>query len=123
MGGTGVIPDSIKTTLGSGFTYTRLGGSDRYDTSLKVVNWCVAQGTLAWNSTGFATGKAFPDALVGGPMQGKKHGALLLAVETPAIGLISLNTLPSKDIRRVYWYGGMGVLPETLRASIRTSIG
>lgn len=123
VGGTGVIPDSIKTTLGSSFTYERLGGATRYDTSLAVASWSVGKGIVSWNSTGFATGRNYPDALVGGPMQGKKGGVLLLADSGTTNGTIALSTLPSKDIRCVYWYGGTAVVPETLRSAIRTSIG
>jgi putative cell wall-binding protein len=39
-----VVSDAIKDRLGDGYTYERIGGADRYETSVQVAAWSAARG-------------------------------------------------------------------------------
>jgi putative cell wall-binding protein/peptidoglycan hydrolase-like protein with peptidoglycan-binding domain len=74
-----------------GFTYTRLVGRDRYDTSARLAELAVAEG-LSYSSLGVTTGDNFPDALAAGPYLAQYGGILLLVqsrgVPAPAASLL-----------------------------------
>ncbi|WP_172145816.1 cell wall-binding repeat-containing protein [Bifidobacterium panos] len=58
----------------------RLGGPDRYQTSVIFAQWALRNG-LGANGAVFAKGSDFPDALVAGPLAGR-NGAPILLVES-----------------------------------------
>lgn len=64
-GGTGVVSqttqDVLQAFLGDEDA-VRLAGSDRYETSSKVVSWCVDQG-MSYEGLCVASGDKFPDAI------------------------------------------------------------
>jgi putative cell wall-binding protein len=125
VGGTAAIPDSALTPLSS-LTVVRQGGADRYQTSALLADWCASTGTLNWNSVGFSTGIKFPDALTGGPIQGRLSGLMVLVdpVGTGSgDGAAILPTLSAKDIRRVNFYGGTEALSTQFKSDIKTAIG
>jgi putative cell wall-binding protein len=74
LGGTSAIPASVSTQLtGIGYTVVRYGGTDRFDTAVKVAD---ALGDP--NKVLLATGTNFPDALAAGPAAAKISGVVLL---------------------------------------------
>lgn len=77
LGGSGVVSNAVVSALHAyttGGGVTRLGGADRYATSVAV-----SSGSFASADTVFiATGANFPDALGGGPVAGGVPGPLLL---------------------------------------------
>lgn len=78
IGGTGVIPDTISAALPSGVKLSgRLGGRDRYQTSLLIAKRIEA---LAGQKLPVlvATGTNFADALSGGPAAVRAGGTILL---------------------------------------------
>ena len=79
VGGTLAVSESVKSQLGNGYTYVRLGGKNRYDTSNKIAAWTVKQSGFHANYAMVATGKNFPDALVAGAAGGLAHVPLYLS--------------------------------------------
>lgn len=78
VGGQGVVRDFVREQLGPDYGYDRIGGEDRYETSMLVASWELGQG-LSMSGMAFATGCDFPDALSGAALCGSKHSVLLLA--------------------------------------------
>jgi putative cell wall-binding protein len=78
VGGPAAVSDAVGGELvAAGASVERLSGPTRYDTSIAVAERAVAQGadpSVTW----LATGRAFPDALVGGPAAAATGGVLLL---------------------------------------------
>jgi hypothetical protein len=73
MGGTGALSSNVQNdltaALGAGFTVTRIGGVDRFDTALKTAAAVQARDTaigLSFGPVMVATGLNFPDALAAG---------------------------------------------------------
>ena len=62
-----------------GGTTTRLSGATRYETSAAIGSYAVKNLGFSWNGVAFTSGAVPYDALVGGPMQGRKKSPLLLA--------------------------------------------
>ena len=75
-----------------GFTYKRVAGRDRYDTSARLAELAVAEG-LSYSYLGVATGDNFPDALAAGPYLAQRGGVLLLvqSEEADASGVLLLR--------------------------------
>ncbi|MDR3599462.1 MAG: cell wall-binding repeat-containing protein [Desulfosporosinus sp.] len=117
VGGTGVIGSDFETKLTSmGYSnIKRLGGTDRYDTNMLIVNDVnVPQGTPVF----IASGENFPDALSISSISGSKQYPTLLA---------GVNYLPeetksyllSEKPSAVYIAGGISVVSQDLENRIK----
>ncbi|MBX9470593.1 cell wall-binding repeat-containing protein [Microcella sp.] len=115
-GGTGSVSAGIATQLQTAFgptSVTRLGGADRYATSL-LIN---GTGSKTSGTAYFATGTGFADALAGAALAGARNAALFLVPPTcvPAEVLSELG--PSGlDPAQVTLLGGTGVLSSRVAA-------
>lgn len=75
VGGTGAISGSVQDKLsGMAITCVRLGGKDRYETSLKV-----AQSLTNVNSVFIVSGENFPDAISAASIASIKNSPIILA--------------------------------------------
>jgi len=104
----------VRTTVTS--QVTRLGGADRYATSLIIANWLTGRG-LGYEYLGVATGKNFPDALTGAALQGIRHAILLLLPDdtySSAIQHINQRT----DIVEVSVFGATSTVSQGNRDQI-----
>lgn len=105
IGGTGVIsPDVEKQLKTLNVNSIRIGGVDRYDTSVKVA---AIIGTS--NGIVLASGESFPDALSIAPIAAAKQMPILL---TPAKSMpdIVKNFIKNNPITKSYIIGGTGVI-------------
>ena len=108
IGGVGAVNETVEAELeqhGTGIV-SRLSGSDRYVTSVKVAERFFPDATYAVVSYG----GNFPDGLSGGPVANAIGAPLLLAAlwhEDPAANYIS-----NADIKDGYVMGGTGVLSD-----------
>jgi putative cell wall-binding protein len=123
VGGTAAVPDSVKTQLGTAFTYTRLGEANRYQTSAKIATWSVTNsgGALGYNNLAVATGFNFPDALAGSALCGQKGTVLLLVHEQESDGTYGITNViaAQKDaISQVYVLGGTAAVSDKLKTLI-----
>ena len=124
VGGESVIPESVKTQIGSSVTYTRLAGTTRYTTSLEVASFAVSEGVLEWQDAGFARGDGFQDALVGGPVMAARSGVLLLASPNEAdYNAEVARGVYDKGADNVYWFGGTSAIPVCVRTQLSDAIG
>lgn len=118
--GSGVY-DRLSADLGG--RVTRLEGPNRYATGVEVAKYGVGQG-LIWDGAALATGRAFPDALAGGVMQGKFRSVVLLTRPTSLDpGVKALLEAHAAEITHLRFLGGTGSLAESVRADAVTAIG
>jgi putative cell wall-binding protein len=122
LGGTGVVSQAIEDGFAAGVAgeVTRLAGPTRYETAVEVASFGVDEANLRWNGVALATGENFPDALAGGPVQGRARSVMLLthtSFLTPATG--SALEDEARDIATVRFLGGPGAIAQDVRDSVR----
>jgi len=81
VGSDTVVSTAVYNQLGTVSSITtrdRWYGANRYETARAVATEAVEGGRGAWQYTGIATGRNFPDALAGGAAAGSAGGVLLL---------------------------------------------
>ena len=121
LGGTGPVPATVQTALGTKYD-TRLAGATRYDTAIAVANYGVSKG-MGWNNLGIATGESFPDALCAGPLLGKNNSVLLMTTTTsltPATKT-KLESLAG-TVDEYFLFGGTGAIAAGTRTAIQTAL-
>lgn len=122
VGGAGAVPASVRTTLETtvGAVVTRLGGADRYETSVLVAEHGVAAAGLTWDGVGIATGEDFPDGVTGGAAQGSKRSVVLLTPRTSLKQTTRDALVTHKDeIGHVRFFGGTGAVSAAVRNAIQ----
>ena len=119
LGETDVVSAAVETELqGLGMSTYRLGGATRFETANAVATWAttpaptpLADGGLNWDpSTVYlATGRNFPDALAGGPLQ-----ELILLTEPSALptSVSAWLTAHAADVDRVVALGLTGAVSD-----------
>jgi lactocepin len=75
VGGEAAVSATVASQLPAA---ERWAGINRYDTSRKVADEAQARGLLSSSALGFATGRAFPDALSAGPYASRSEQPVLL---------------------------------------------
>ncbi len=106
---------ALKDAFGEGHV-TRIGGDDRYATSVKIAEYGVDQAGLSWNWMALATGELFPDALSGGVAPATEGSVMLLTRSTslpPAVASRVADN--SASIRHVFLIGGTGAISQDVR--------
>lgn len=118
VGGVGVVGTGIEDQLTKlGVTFTRIGGSDRYDTSKKVAE------IIGVNNGAIIVGQSdFPDALSITPIAAIKKMPILLsprdALNPNIAKFINDSTMP---IPKTYLVGGSGVLDAAIEGTVPNS--
>lgn len=112
LGGTGVVPDGYVNELkAAGFSkFVRLGGRDRYDTNLEIVNKMkVKEGTPIFiaNSTSFA------DSLSASPISAAKGIPIFLSFKDH-MPEKTMNAIKKIKPSKIYVVGGNGVISDGL---------
>lgn len=103
VGGSGVISFNVESQLPGP---TRYGGSDRYDTAMKIANGL----STSTDKLFVATGENFPDALAGSALAAKT-GSTIILVDNALPSPVSKFISDHKDkIKSVYVLGGQGVV-------------
>lgn len=108
VGGTGAVPSSVENQLKSIGKVTRLGGINRYETSLNIAKYFTTGTTTA---TMFATGYNFPDALAGSVLA-SKYGATILLVNDNVKSQKAF--IDGNKIKDLFILGDKGVISDTL---------
>lgn len=116
---------SLSSTLGGGFSYQRLYGADRYETSRAIADWSAglakgaafqpaASARLSYRGMAIADGRNFPDALVAAPLLGKSRSVLQLVSDSREVQAIAARCKAShaKEMGRCYALGGTAAVPE-----------
>lgn len=136
LGGTGVVSTDTESSLRavSGITVSRLGGEDRYQTSVAIaVAFTSIENGSDLNHTVYASGADghFADALVGGMLAGRqnqnaetlqyKAAPILLIDGTSGAGFDFTRynyTNPDYGISMLYFLGGTSALTDTTKAAV-----
>jgi len=103
---------SVSTGIENSLTVakkTRIGGTDRYDTSEQLNRAAFGKARTAF----FATGEKFPDALAGAAAAGYAN-APLFAVRPDCVPQAVLNDLKNAGTTRVVLLGGEGTLSDAV---------
>ncbi len=122
--------EGVKSQLGDGFSYTRLYGHTRYDTSTVVAKWVTGEAIqgaefsperpLSFDNMAVSVGFNFPDALASVDLLGKTGSVLLLVPgssqpDTSATtSIVDSVVAPNKDeISKAYVLGGETVISSS----------
>ncbi len=119
LGGTGAVSDSvlgqIRGIVGTG-NASRLGGSDRYDTSRLVATTFTGLGYLSWPHPALASGTDYPDGLAGGVVAGADGAPLLLTrpadLPSPVAGVMTSN---KATVQMLTIFGGTGAVSDQVQ--------
>jgi putative cell wall-binding protein len=122
LGGTGVVSQIIEDGFAARVAgdVTRLAGPTRYETAVEVASYGADEAGLRWNGVALATGENFPDALAGGPLQGRARSVMLLthtSFLTPATG--SALQDEARNIATVRFLGGPGAITQDVRDDVK----
>lgn len=112
VGGTGVVSTTIEKQLKSIGNVTRLGGTDRYETSLKIANEFKSNTTTAMISTGLN----FPDSLAGSVLASKYNAPILLVRDNVTA---QKKFIDNSSIKKLYILGGTGVVSNSLVSQLK----
>jgi len=97
----------------------RIGGSDRFDTAVKVADWSVDKAGLTYCSPAIATGRSPYDALAGGVVQGC-DGSVLLLTESAKLPSATSSAIAdhAAAITEVRFLGGLGAVSQSVRNTV-----
>ncbi|WPC43496.1 cell wall-binding repeat-containing protein [Clostridium sp. JS66] len=118
IGGTGVISNDVANFLGSiNITSKRIGGADRYETSIKV-----AKELTGGNASGMfvVSGDTFEDALITAPMASKLQYPIIL-VSKNYIPVSVKNYAASAKDKDLILVGGSDVLGSNISKELSTT--
>lgn len=125
LGGTGAVPDSVETDIGSTVrccTY-RWAGADRYSTAAVIADRSVWAGLGYDGGVGIATGENFPDALAAGPLLARSGSVLLLtrssSLPEPTRTALAAHKL---EIPVVRFFGGPGAISQAARDAVLAAL-
>jgi parallel beta-helix repeat protein len=105
LGGTSAVSPTVESQLGAlGYRVHRIGGSDRYDTALRIAN----EGLGPTAKVVVATGTDFADALAAGPLAATQNAAVVLS-DGPALDSATAAFVKAHAATGVYAVGGAAV--------------
>lgn len=107
---------TVNSLLLNGITTTRLGGSDRYETSASISQsgWAGASSYVV-----LATGNNYPDALSAAPLA-KKYSAPILLTDKDSISESTLSQIKRLNASYVFILGGTGVISKAIESQLTT---
>ncbi|WP_341357053.1 Ig-like domain-containing protein [Rossellomorea sp. y25] len=118
IGGSGVISDEVKgALLKVGYSVSRIGGKDRYETSLLIAKQLdksvdVTEAYLAY-------GRGEPDALSIAVQSGKVKQPIILS-EKKSVPKATYDWLKSEDLSNAHFIGGAAVLDAAIMKEINS---
>lgn len=95
--------------------FLRIGGSDRYKTSVAIAQkgWASSQYAI------LASGIEFPDALCAGPLA-KKYGAPILLTQSDKLNLDTLNEIKRLSAKNIIIIGGTGAISQNIEDELKS---
>ena len=119
IGGTVIIGTDFETKLYSmGYSIKRIGGTDRYDTDMLIVNDVnVPSGTPVF----IASGENFPDALSVSSFSGSKQYPTLL-VGQDTLPAEAENYIVKNKPTTIYIAGGMGAVSQNTQNKVQSLV-
>lgn len=104
------------TVTTNGKNTIRLGGANRYETSVKIAESGWPNGSTY---AVLATGNNYPDALSAAPLA-KKYNAPILLTDTTTIPQITLDEIKRLNTSRIFICGGIGVVSQDIENQLNT---
>lgn len=120
-GGTPAVSASVASAIDAipGVHVTRLAGGDRYATAGVIAQDAVDRGWATWGYVGIATGRDFPDSLVGGPACGRNGGVLLMTSPSTLSGPTRAQImLHSSSVLRIGIFGSTSVVSSDVASEL-----
>lgn len=115
LGGTGVIGQGLEDLLAKDYTVTRISGSNRYETAVRIGELVINTGS---DTAIIATGSDYPDALSVASFAGQK-GLPILFTEKDGLNAQTKQALSKWGIKEVILIGGTGVISAQTEAILR----
>lgn len=104
-----------------GGTFKRLSGVDRYNTSIEIAKYAVANLGFSWNNAAFASGCGPYDSLGGGVLQGKQKAVLLL---TDSVSWNSVYVIPKgTNLSSIKFFGSTSSISVDVRRKVCQALG
>lgn len=112
VGGTGAVSQAVENQLKDLGKVTRIGGLNRYETSLSIAKHF----NLDTTNVALANGMDFPDALTGSSLASKNNAPILLVEEN----VTNQKTyLDSTKINKIYILGGTGAVSDSIVSNLK----
>jgi len=126
VGGTAAVPASAEASLVATFgdvNVSRIGGADRYGTSVLLADWAQDVYGLDYAHVALASGNTYADALTGGPLQGRS-GSVLLLTRKNALPPAVTNRLSdnASAIQEVRVLGGPYAIAKTIWEDVSAAV-
>lgn len=119
VGGTGVVSDAVVAEISTYGPVERLGGSNRYETCLKIVRKVFTTAPLVV----IATGRNFPDALAATGLAGSKSSPVIIVDGTLAsIPSDVINLITQLGPTSIVIAGGTGVVSTGIESQLSTLV-
>lgn len=116
VGGEGSVSGAVATELGGVAAVTRLGGAQRYETGLAIVNGVFGSA----DEVILATGKSFPDALAASGAAGSVGAPVILVDGTKGdVPSGVLDAIKRLGASKVTIAGGHGSVTEGIESQVR----
>lgn len=116
-GGPSAVSDRVLASLSAVAPATRLGGSDRYATGLRIVSEAFPSAATAF----IASGRTFPDALAASGAAGAGQAPVILVDGTrPSVTAQTLTALGGLGVGRVAIAGSAAVVSSGIEAQLRS---
>jgi len=122
LGGTAAVPASVEESLVAQFggaNVARTGGANRYETAALVADWGVSEFGFDFANPAIVSGQDFPDALSGGPYQGRTGSVLLLTKRDRLEPIVATAlTDHEAEIEEVRFFGGPAAVSTAVRREV-----
>ncbi len=123
LGGTAAVSAATESqlkNLHSAITVDRIEGDTRYETAVEIGWFGQAEANMNWTYTALATGLDFPDALTGGPLQGRDRSVMLLTKGQSGIESVVGGAI--EDHKNAVWtmryLGGTAAVSQSTRDAV-----
>ncbi|MCC9293581.1 cell wall-binding repeat-containing protein [Clostridium sp. WLY-B-L2] len=118
IGGTGSLSDNVESQLKDiGVSAVkRLGGQDRYETSVKIAEELENVSNIV-----VASGNGYADSLSIASIAAKKGMPILLS-QSDVLPQVVKNYLKNRNIEKTYIIGGTGVISSNLESSLTNAV-
>lgn len=119
LGGSSAVGDDVLAALPSA---ERIWGADRYGTSRAITQRALAEGWLEPYEVVIATGRKFPDALVGGGLAARRGAAVVLTLpdKVSQETIAALSTSIAAESMRMHVLGGAFAVSEPVASALFT---
>lgn len=117
LGSSGAVSSDIELQLKEKYTVTRLGGSDRYETSASIAKYLSKNGYLKTNKAIIASGLNFPDVLAVSSMAAHQYIPILLT-EPNTLPANTQEILRELQVSETIIVGGPGAVSSEIEKQL-----